>query len=305
MKKFLFLATCILTLMTVHGQTNVYHPFPTSNAFWQYRHWNSLNASIHNETRYGLNGDTIISGNSYKKVYSLFDSTLTSPYSTYYAAIREQNKKVYTVIGNLPEHLLYDFNLLAGDTIHYDYSLATGSSTTFSRVVTNIDSILLLDGKYRKRFAFNPVGFNSIEDTVVEGIGSIMWVGLFNPLVNAWCTCGDGYEVTCFKQNDTAFYLNNPLCDHCFCTFLTTLNDFEKQGITKIFPNPTNGKFTIETNTAEKQSVQVLDLNGRFVLSQKINGTTSIDAGNLNEGVYNVIIKTGYSITNKKLVIVR
>ncbi len=304
MKKLLLLLTIsILTLTTVQAQTNVYHPFPTSNAFWQYRHWNSLNASIHTQTRYGLNGDTIIGGNTYHKVFSLFDSTLTNPYSTYYAAIREQNKKIYTIIGSLPEHLLYDFNVLVGDTIHYDYSLSGGPGSFF-RIVTTVDSFLLQDGKYRKRFSF-AANSNAMPDTVVEGLGSIEWQGLFNPLINAWCTCGDGYEVTCIKENDTTLYLKNLLCDHCFCTFLTSLNEIEKQYTVVIYPNPTIGQFNIETNTTEKQIVRVLDVNGKVLLSENISGTTSIDASNLDEGIYTLTIKSNNSITTKKLVVVR
>ena len=303
MKK-LFIILSIVSFIQLNSQTNVYHSFPTSNSFWQYRHWNALNSYIQDQTRYGLNGDTIISGTTYKKVFSLFDSTLTNPYSTYYAAIREQNKKIYTVIGNLPEHLLYDFNLLTGDTIHYDYSLFSHSSYSFSRIVTKIDSMLLLDGRYRKRFIFDPVG-NSTIDTVVEGIGSIMWVGLFNPLINTMCTCGDEYEVTCIKQNDTVLYLKNPACNHCFCTFLTTINGIERESATFIYPNPTSGQFCIETNTMDKLTVDLYDLNGRHVYSKTVSDQEIVDVTALNEGVYTLTIKTLESIINKKLVIVR
>jgi len=72
-----------------------------------------------------------------------------------------------------------------------------------------------------------------------------------------------------------------------------------------IYPNPNKGNFTIETSATEKQTVQVFDVNGKLVFSQTINGNTSIDAGNLSEGVYNVSIMGNEGVVNKRLVIVR
>ncbi len=70
-----------------------------------------------------------------------------------------------------------------------------------------------------------------------------------------------------------------------------------------MFPNPSNGKFTIETNASEKQTLQLFDLNGRLVLNQIINGTTEINASNLDNGIYTLTIKNSWSVINKKLVI--
>ncbi|MDF2450539.1 MAG: hypothetical protein K0S26_43, partial [Bacteroidota bacterium] len=73
-----------------------------------------------------------------------------------------------------------------------------------------------------------------------------------------------------------------------------------------IYPNPTNGTFTIELNSKEKQFVQILDITGNCVLSQSIgNGNGAIDAGHLAAGIYNVQIKGEATVTNKKLVIVK
>ncbi len=72
-----------------------------------------------------------------------------------------------------------------------------------------------------------------------------------------------------------------------------------------VYPNPTTGNFIIETTVTEKQSVQVFDLNGRLVFNQNIRDKTNIDATTLNEGIYNLTIKTGDRVVNKKLVIIR
>jgi uncharacterized repeat protein (TIGR01451 family) len=95
----------------------------------------------------------------------------------------------------------------------------------------------------------------------------------------------------------------------------TTLNNFvSSSGINqvvssnnqvRVYPNPSNGSFVIELNSTTKQTVQVYDINGKLVLSQTINGKTSIDASSLNEGVYNISLQSNEGVVNKRLVIVR
>ena len=72
-----------------------------------------------------------------------------------------------------------------------------------------------------------------------------------------------------------------------------------------VYPNPVNNAFVIETNSVEKQTLQLFDINGKLVLTQAINGKANIDASNLNEGVYNMTVVGSEGVTNKRLVIVR
>ncbi|MEO8760365.1 MAG: nidogen-like domain-containing protein, partial [Bacteroidia bacterium] len=71
------------------------------------------------------------------------------------------------------------------------------------------------------------------------------------------------------------------------------------------YPNPTNGIFTIETNNASKQTLQIFDINGKLVLSQMINSKANVDASNLMDGVYNLSIISNEGVINKRLVIVK
>ena len=72
-----------------------------------------------------------------------------------------------------------------------------------------------------------------------------------------------------------------------------------------VYPNPSNGNFSIETNTMEKQNLQVFDINGKMVLNQYISNQTKIDASSLSEGVYNINVTNNTSIINKRLVIIK
>jgi sugar lactone lactonase YvrE len=72
-----------------------------------------------------------------------------------------------------------------------------------------------------------------------------------------------------------------------------------------IYPNPAQNIFTIETSNAEKKAVFVYDVNSKLILSQTINGNTTIDANIFTNGVYNINITENSSVVNKKLIILK
>lgn len=281
MKKLWIILT-IFTVMNVgNAQTNVYHPFPDSNAFWGVRMTNSFYPEFWQDIRYGMNGDTTINGMLYHKVYQLFDSTLTNPNSTYYAAIREENKRIYTIGMFAPEEtILYDFNLLIGDTITYNYPDILPDD--FGRIVINIDSVLLFTNEYRKRYTMVSIGgHGGVTDTIIEGIGSICRSGLFNPLQCAWPSNGSSLLFTCFKQDEIIHYLNNPVCDHCFCSLYVTGVEDHKELEVHIYPNPFSNHTIIESadyltnatltlyNSLGQQVKQLNSISGKEIILQR------------------------------------
>ncbi|HXB13950.1 MAG TPA: T9SS type A sorting domain-containing protein, partial [Bacteroidia bacterium] len=86
---------------------------------------------------------------------------------------------------------------------------------------------------------------------------------------------------------------------------LTSIANLNTEQALSIYPNPSNGNFVIETNTTDIQTLQVFDINGKVVLSQTISGTATIDASNLNEGIYNISIINSQSLVNKKMIITK
>ncbi len=71
-----------------------------------------------------------------------------------------------------------------------------------------------------------------------------------------------------------------------------------------VYPNPSNSSFIIETNSPTNQALKIYDVNGKMVLSQDINGkATTIEATNLNEGVYNISIISNEGVINKRVII--
>ena len=305
MKKIILVLFFSTLFLNSNSQSWIYHPFPDTNAFWGDRGWNIYNQYLCYNTRFGINGDTIINAMNYKKIYSLYDSTLTNPKSHYYAAIREQNKRVYTVVDPFPEDLLYDFNLSLGDTLTQHVSLIMGTVDTFSRVVTQIDSILLLDGTYRKRWTFYPASQISNYSSVVEGIGSITAEGLFQPLMNTTILNGNNYNFECFKQNDTAFYVDNPACNHCFCTLLTDIKKIKEQENLLFFPNSLFSSSSILLNAQLNDAeVIIYDMLGKEIMKKKLTGNRmEIEKGNLESGVYFVKVSTEERLWVGKIIV--
>ena len=71
-----------------------------------------------------------------------------------------------------------------------------------------------------------------------------------------------------------------------------------------IYPNPTDGQFTIETNSTDKVTMDLYDLNGRHVFTKSVSDKSNIDVTMLNDGIYTITIKSVDQVINKKLVIV-
>lgn len=261
--------------------------FPDSNAIWNTIGHNSLT----NEDwrfRYGIIGDTIISigkGTSYtyNKVYSLYDSTLSNPYSTYFGAIRTTiDKEVFILLPDLPESLLYDYSLEVGDTIWFNiggsacYDGVSFWEQSHFKVVTEKDSVELLDNQYHTRWFLEGSIMN---DIWIEGVGSTVWFGLFNPIISDATLCGDSYSFACYKHNNTALYIDNPECDKCFCYLLTGINEpFESADEIEIYPNPTKDIVNISINSDEQNQTEVRIYNstGHCVFNAKQQTSESI-----------------------------
>jgi len=245
MKKLLISILSIFILTTfIPVESQNYYPFPDSNAIWNTVGENMFTFDTY-RFRYGMYGDTLINSHSYHKIYDLYDTTLIHENSTYFAALREENNKIFVKLPDFDELTLYDFTLSVGDTIWYNLGGCAGhegcylSQQSHWKYVYLIDSLVLENGEQRKRWHLQSEIFG---DTWIEGIGSVAWIGLFNPLITDVILNGDGYEFACFKQNDEVVYLNNPQCDKCFCQMYTAIpliEDNEKNDFI-IFPNPAN-----------------------------------------------------------------
>ncbi|MFI5141896.1 MAG: T9SS type A sorting domain-containing protein, partial [Bacteroidia bacterium] len=112
--------------------------------------------------------------------------------------------------------------------------------------------------------------------------------GVFNPKTTAVGTYIIKYTLPC-GSDSIQINVNS-------CTTAINLLSDDATGKYKIYPNPAQNNFIIETTNTEKQTLQVFDINGNQVLLQTITGKTVVDASNLSQGVYNINITNAQGI---------
>lgn len=72
-----------------------------------------------------------------------------------------------------------------------------------------------------------------------------------------------------------------------------------------IYPNPTNSIFKITTNTSEKLTLDLYDINGKHLFNKHFVGAADIDVNYLDNGIYTLTVICSSGTINKKLVIAR
>jgi hypothetical protein len=295
MKSHLLLFSTIMSLFA-NGQTSVYHPFPDSNAVWNFHfQWYCFaNGTADEFYSITFSGDTIISSQTYHKlrtpfVQSFSTGTCSGSQIGYIGAIRQDTaaRKVFFVPpSDTTEQLLYDFTLQVGDTVR-------GFTASFAwpgEIVQSIDSILV-GTTYRKRWIIN----NCYNFHFIEGIGSTYGLVEVSP---GCVTDLPDYTLTCFQQDGNAQYPDTMTN----CQIITSIQS--KNKITynvEAFPNPFKGSFTIDFGGNDFKELFITDLLGKIILRQSIEKLTQIKIDNLHAGTYlfGVIDRNGLSKNGK------
>ncbi|MBR6112674.1 MAG: cellulase family glycosylhydrolase, partial [Paludibacteraceae bacterium] len=91
------------------------------------------------------------------------------------------------------------------------------------------------------------------------------------------------------------------VCGDCGGDFPGAVNDVDAANFS-INPNPTSGEFTLTLVDNVEASVEVVNMAGQVVVSQKIVGSATINKS-LTAGVYTVIVKTNAGVSTQKLVV--
>ena len=161
---------------------------------------------------------------------------------------------------------------------------ASAITLTFSDFNTelNNDGVIVYDGANNSAPVLGQFSGTSIPNAVTSTGGS-MYVEFVSNVSNR-------------KQGWTANY-----------TTLTTgidENNFVKQNL-KVFPNPTNGMFTVNSEFDENVTLEILDVLGKQVLkTYKLNkGTNQINASELSKGVYLMKFNVGGNSYTERLII--
>ena len=241
-------------------------------------------------------GDNMTGNNSNKSCYNVTNS-------------HDPNiKEVY------PVDVQPGFNDWLTYTIHFQN---TGNAPAYNiRLADTLDAILDLE-------TFQVINYSHYNNTSVNGnVLNVRFPNIMLPDSTSNPSGSIGYIqyrikpkatwVAPYKIKNTAyiyFDFNAPIVTN---TTYNSILDIAtsiaegKESIASVYPNPTNGLFTIELSIKEKQNLQLFDMAGHVVLSQTIeNGKATIDANYLVAGIYNISIKGNNSVTNQKLVVVK
>jgi hypothetical protein len=160
-----------------------------------------------------------------------------------------------------------------------------------------------LAGKYRFGYG-TPFDLQELADVFGLDINHITHVkiidviGSVNTLVGTVDSQGDIINdpfPTVFESG--GFDLDAVAVIHSETESITELNDID----VSIFPNPSNGVFTI--NTQQELSYSVFDLQGQFILGGSVLGNANLDMTNIESGVYFIRFSSKYSISSIKFVL--
>jgi hypothetical protein len=71
-----------------------------------------------------------------------------------------------------------------------------------------------------------------------------------------------------------------------------------------VYPNPTNGSFTLETYSSETKDVFVYDMMGRLIVSmpQVSDHLLSVDIADQPNGIYLVKVVSGNSVQTERII---
>ena len=257
MKAKLYLIIIIVFLsIKGFGQTNVYQPYPSDTAYWEYYSvvysGSSYSTSYYDELWYG---DTVINGYTYTKRGGSLD---------YNGGYRQDipNEKLYYIDKfNVETDVSVSQHLVVGDRFH---DPVENSSIFDSLTITSIDSTLIGD-KYHKTYHLG-VGDAGI---YVVGVGMVYRGGLEHMT-----------ELKCFFVDFIRLYGNNLDCN-------AKIAEATKDNISMIIsPNPVFNELMVETNINTEQKLDVLNLIGQTVYTNIINKKATINTSAFANGVY-------------------
>ena len=235
----LLLSACCLPMQA----QQTYHGMFSEGKTWNYKFYHYEDSIWYDEKQiphldkkefvydvaYIVEGDTIINGETYKRLYRHIKKGNNEPEAVYYnSAWRESNFQVYCVARNETNATkIYDFTMKLGDELE-----------TFE--IARIDTLKVQENMYM-RYSWRALqgSFRTYDYYWVEGIGGQQ--GLFNPYAvpDMACLCDNEYFESCY--------------DHGECIF--NWSDFEKEGMT-------NSIETIQRGNIHTDHT-IYDLSGR------------------------------------------
>lgn len=266
--------------------------FPDSNARW-INSYSTLNTSgqfyyydLAHTLKFCLSAeDTLINSKSFSKLYYCGTS------SAYFGALRDSAGQVFVVPADSSEALLiYDFNLLPGDTIKEVYALNSyqpwqwGGFSLLEDLwggpltVQQVDTVISPLGQHRVIYPSTSGG------GWIEGIGNSQ--GLF------WDPFGNisNFQISleCMSRDDSIYFQGpdwQPLATAITGPCDLDLSSPEQISKTPfLYPNPSSG--FLKFSNSEPGALKIFSLNGILIESHILGPQATLNLQHLAKGLY-------------------
>lgn len=263
---------------------------------------------------YTVEGDTLVAGNTYAKVYR---QRLEEPASLY-ALVRESDEQVLRYYSNIGESVLYDWSLVVGDTVVVAPEDAMAIGVNDYVVISSIDTITLLDGQERRRWTcdFINLSYPSVHDTVpsvrdtvfgfgqyIEDMGVINQRPIFSPLVyylDYFLFLVPRPDLLCFERQGQLLW-TNPDFDACV---LNASENLARDATWSVYPNPVRDQLRIR-GAPTGAMCTVVGADGRVCRpATPLTAEGSLDLAGLPPAVYWVLLKDAEGTTSRRAFVV-
>ena len=261
--------------------------FEADSAVWTYQY--ACHSSPYNLYQMVLYGDTVIDNIKWKIVK---DECFLG--KTGKAFVRTEGKTVickgFSEYGlfSMEEVTIYDFSLNIGDSILLAVDVG---HPPVKKEITEIDSIVLNDGKKHKRILFDI-------SSMIEGVGFADWHPFMSLL--SLPTCASGPDLICCQVNKELLYMN-PRFSDCNGTYVS--NEKIVDVTHKASIAFADGQLRITFDDEALFDVAIYNMQGMALLQRKNNRNEMFaNLGNLPQGVYVVRIYSGNYVYSEKIV---
>jgi len=262
---------------------------PDSNAFWEVEYFDGPTYLY--SDYYCMNSiqdDTLINDTAYSKLYAC---NSTGQSLGFFGGIFNEGNlgKVYFYY---PDHnrsyLLYDFDVVVGDTLIGLFSAISPIIISDTVYVTEVDSIEI-SGQWRRKVLTNNDG------QWIAGIGSPC--GLLTPF--SCITLSIWTRLFCMSANDTTWWSWGPIGDPGNC-FTSGTADLQIQGTQPvIFQNHIDASGVFIIDHTRKIDIEVFNSTGALVL--QTNGL-GFDISHQPPGIYIVRLRGKAFVWSQKVV---
>ncbi|MBL0343343.1 MAG: T9SS type A sorting domain-containing protein [Bacteroidetes bacterium] len=193
-------------------------------------------------------------------------------------------------------------------------SLSKNPNGTYDELSLELSANLILGNTYEiSYFEFAANIFNNSNIPLQLGLstdslnfGQVIYNSL--PIINTWTqrtfsfiAPNNGKYIT-VRIDSAGFLKAYNLIDNIQLTTVNGINDNSLHTAACLFPNPTNGKFTISFPSSV-QYIQILNSLGQVIKMENVNGLTSLNFEIETNGVYFVNFSTKKDFIAKKLIV--